>query len=63
MKNKIRGKNYKMNYRELIVKNHQIVSFNKTFATIQPGQDIFWPGCAILSLGSTSQKRHTIFLR
>lgn len=41
-----------MNYRELIVKNHQIVSYNKIFATIQPGRDIFWPGCAILSLGS-----------
>lgn len=40
-----------MNYRELIVKNHQIMSFNKIFATMQPGHDIFWPGCAILSLG------------
>jgi len=41
-----------MSYRELIIKNHQLMSFNKMFAKIQPGQDIFWPGCAILSLGS-----------
>ncbi len=41
-----------MNNRQIIVKNHQIMSFNKIFAKIQPGQDIFWPGCAILSLGS-----------
>lgn len=40
-----------MNYRELIVKNHQLMSYNKIFANIQPGQDIFWPGCAVLSLG------------
>ncbi len=41
-----------MSYRELIVKNHQTMSFNKIFAKIQPGEEIFWPGCAILSLGS-----------
>lgn len=41
-----------MTSKELIVKNHQIMSFNKIFAKIQPGSEIFWPGCAILSLGS-----------
>ena len=41
-----------MNYRELIIKNHQIMSFNKTFAYLNPGKDIFWPGCAMLSFGS-----------
>jgi Fe-S oxidoreductase len=41
-----------MNNRELIVKNHQIMSFNKIFAKMQLGQELFWPGCAILSLGS-----------
>lgn len=52
-KDKIKRKKLnKMNNRELIVKNHQIMSFNKLFAKIQPGQEIFWPGCAILSLGS-----------
>lgn len=41
-----------MNHREFIVNNHQLLSFNRIFATIQAGQNIFWPGCAILSLGS-----------
>lgn len=41
-----------MKYRELIVRNHQLMSYNKIFAKIQPGQDVFWPGCAVLSLGS-----------
>ncbi len=40
-----------MNYRELIVNNHQLMSYSKIFANIQPGRDIFWPGCAVLSLG------------
>jgi len=52
-KNKIKRKKLiKMISRELIVKNHQIMSFNKIFAKIQPGTEIFWPGCAILSFGS-----------
>ena len=37
---------------ELTVKNHQRMSFNKIFAKMQPGPEIFWPGCAILSLGN-----------
>lgn len=41
-----------MNFRELIVKSHQLMSYNKIFADMQPGQDLFWPGCAVLSLGS-----------
>ncbi len=50
-----------MNYRELIVKNHQLMSFSKIFANIQPGQDIFWPGCAVLSLGKEiTQKSYNL---
>jgi Fe-S oxidoreductase len=40
-----------MNYRVLGVKNHQMLSFSKTFATMQPGENMFWPGCAMLSYG------------
>jgi len=41
-----------MNTRELIVKNHQILSFNKIFSATSNGEDVFWPGCAVLSMGS-----------
>lgn len=40
-----------MNYRELIVKNHQIMSFTNVFAYMKSGENIFWPGCAMLSFG------------
>ena len=40
-----------MNYKELVVKNHQRMSFNKIFAHIKPGENLFWPGCAMLSFG------------
>lgn len=41
-----------MNYRELIVKSHQVLSFNKIFSKTGKGEDVFWPGCAVLSMGS-----------
>jgi len=41
-----------MNYKEITVKNHQIMSFNKIFARITTSEEVFWPGCAMLSLGS-----------
>lgn len=40
-----------MNLRVLGVKNHQMLSFNKTFAMMQAGEVVFWPGCAMLSYG------------
>lgn len=40
-----------MNYRELIVKSHQALSFNRIFSTTGKGEDVFWPGCAVLSMG------------
>lgn len=41
-----------MNSKELIVKSHQILSFNKIFSATGNGKDVFWPGCAVLSMGS-----------
>lgn len=41
-----------MNYRELIVKSHQILSFNKLFLSTGNSENVFWPGCAVLSMGS-----------
>ncbi len=41
-----------MNYRELIVKSHQVLSFNRMFSATSSGADVFWPGCAVLSMGS-----------
>lgn len=52
-----------MNYRELIVKNHQLMSYNKIFANIQPGQDIFWPGCAVLSHGREITEKTYLLLK
>lgn len=51
MKKRINRKNI-MNNRELIVKSHQVLSFNKIFSSTGKGEDIFWPGCAVLSMGS-----------
>lgn len=41
-----------MNYKEIPVKNHQIMSFSKVFAHSSNSKEVFWPGCAMLSLGS-----------
>jgi len=41
-----------MNYREFIVKSHQALSFNRIFSTTGKSEDVFWPGCAVLSMGS-----------
>lgn len=40
-----------MNSKEIAVKSHQILSFNRIFSTTGNGQDVFWPGCAVLSMG------------
>ncbi len=56
-----RKKLKKMSYNEFVVNNHQIMSFSNIFAIIQPGQDIFWPGCAILALGKDiTDKTYTL---
>lgn len=52
-----------MSYRELIVKNHQIMSFTKIFAAMEPGQDLFWPGCAVLSLENGIVEKTYSFLK
>lgn len=51
-----------MSYNEFIVNNHQIMSFSNIFATMQPGRNVFWPGCAVLSLGKeiTNKTYHLI---
>ncbi len=41
-----------MNSKEIAVKSHQVLSFNKIFSATGSGGDVFWPGCAVLSMGS-----------
>ncbi|MFR1710426.1 MAG: heterodisulfide reductase-related iron-sulfur binding cluster [Clostridium sp.] len=36
---------------EISIKTHQILSFSYIFAELPLGEDIFWPGCSILSMG------------
>jgi len=36
---------------EISIKTHQILSFSSIFAELSLGANIFWPGCAILSMG------------
>lgn len=36
---------------EISIKTHQIFSFSSIFAELPTGENIFWPGCAILSMG------------
>lgn len=36
---------------EISIKTHQILSFSPIFAELSLGENIFWPGCAILSMG------------
>ena len=40
-----------MNSKEIAVKSHQILSFNRIFSTTGNGRDVFWPGCAVLAMG------------
>lgn len=40
-----------MNIKEQVVENHQLLSFSKLFAMHGEGAHVFWPGCAVLSLG------------
>lgn len=40
-----------MNKGKINIKTHQFFSFNKIFAILQKGENVFWPGCAILSMG------------
>ena len=56
-------KESKLNKRELIVKNHQILSFSRVFAVTGQGENVFWPGCAVLSMGSELSKRTYDFLK
>lgn len=46
-----------MNYREIAVKSHQMLSFNRMFSTTGKSENIFWPGCAVLSMGSEITNR------
>lgn len=36
---------------EISIRTHQILSFSSIFAELSLGANIFWPGCAILSMG------------
>ncbi len=36
---------------EISIKTHQFLSFSSIFAKLLPGENVFWPGCAILSMG------------
>lgn len=40
-----------MNSKEIAVKSHQILSFNRIFSITGNGQHVFWPGCAALAMG------------
>ncbi len=40
-----------MNSGEISIRTHQFLSFSRAFAKLQQGENIFWPGCAILSMG------------
>lgn len=40
-----------VNLRKCKIKNHQTVSFMSAFGYMEKSTDIFWPGCAVLSLG------------
>ncbi len=33
------------------IKTHQLLSFHPMFAKLSLGENVFWPGCAILSMG------------
>ena len=56
-------KESKLNKREFIVKNHQMLSFSRVFAVTGQGENVFWPGCAVLSMGSELSKRTYDFLK
>ncbi len=36
---------------KISIKTHQLLSFSSIFVEFSPGENIFWPGCAILSMG------------
>lgn len=40
-----------MKYNKIKIRNHQILSFSNIFSYMDSGKDLFWPGCAVLSLG------------
>ena len=52
-----------MNRREFVVENHQRLSFSRVFAVTGKGEHIFWPGCAVLSMGTELTGRVYDFLK
>ncbi|MEG1254613.1 (Fe-S)-binding protein [Clostridium sp.] len=36
---------------KISIKTHQLLSFNPVFSKLEAGDNVFWPGCAILSMG------------
>ncbi len=36
---------------KISIKTHQLLSFSSLFIELSPGENVFWPGCAILSMG------------
>ncbi len=52
-----------MKLRELIVNNHQLLSFSPLFAASGQGENVFWPGCAVLSMGEDLSEKTYEFLK